>query len=611
MEVSILKKIIAILLCAVTLFAPALTSVCCADKQSELVVGSTTPMTGSFATDAWSLNSSDMDVRELIHGYELAGWSSAKSTFIMNSTVVKSITGGPDTYTITLKDGLKWSDGSAVTAWDYAFSILLNSSPEIAELGGSTGTFSRIQGVDAYSNGKAEAISGVTVSGNSTLKITLTKDYQPFFFDMGVFNIKPYPIGEIAPDCKVKSGNKGVYIDGEFTAELLKKNLLDPNTGYAAHPKVVSGPYKLVSYDAKENKATFEINEYFKGDMKGKKPSIEKIVFRYVPSDKVTDEVKNGKVDLMNRVTAKESIDALRKESSLKSSAYPRSGLAFISFCCEQTAVSTKEVRQAISYCFDKAAFAKEIVGNYGEVPYGFYGKGQWMVMLINGDMTAPAGMTTAEKNQLDSLELSSIKHYDFSIKQAEKILDKEGWKLGKDGIRSKKIDGKTVKLELVLAYPKGSQAGDVFPKTFVDNLEKVGIKLSLKELDPDELFRQYYRQEDRDCDMFFLATNFNTVYDPAENYALDDAHQVVYNRTALKDRTTYNLALDMRRTEPGDPIGYCAKWVKFQNQLMTQAPIIPAYTNEYYDFYVSGLKNYNITSYQTWSKAIVAATLD
>ena len=411
-----MKKLIAILLCAVTLFAPALTTVSYADNQSELVVGSTTPMTGAFATDAFGLNSADMDVRELIHGYELAGWDSAHSTYIMNPTVVRNITDGANnTYTITLKEGLKWSDGSEVTAWDYAFSILLSSSPAIAELGGSTGAFSQIQGVDAYSKGKAKTITGVTVPSDKTLKISITRDYQPDFFNYGIFIIKPYPIGEIAPGCKVRSSHNGISIDGQLTKATLEKNLLDANSGYATHPKVVSGPYILKDYNASENVATFEINKNFKGDIKGKTPSIEKITFRYVPSDKVTDEVKNGKVDLMNRVTSKDSIDELMKASNVTSKAYPRSGLAYISFNCEKAAVSTKEVRQAIAYCFDKDAFAKEIVGNYGEVPYGFYGKGQWMAMLINGDMTAPSGMTTAEKNKLDSLKLSSIKHYDFN----------------------------------------------------------------------------------------------------------------------------------------------------------------------------------------------------
>ena len=81
--------------------------------------------------------------------------------------------------------------------------------------------------------GKAKGITGVTVPNDRTLKITMTKEYEPHFFYLGLFNIKPYPIGEIAPNCKVKSGAQGIYIDGNFTAETLEKNLLDPESGYA------------------------------------------------------------------------------------------------------------------------------------------------------------------------------------------------------------------------------------------------------------------------------------------------------------------------------------------------------------------------------------------
>ena len=608
-----MKKLIAILLCAMALITPVMGAGAYADSKTELVVGSTTPLTGAFATDAWSQNAADMDVRELIHGYELASWSSAQSTYIMNPTVVKNIssqsTGGPATYTITLKNDLKWSDGSAVTAWDYAFSILLSSAPEIAELGGSNAAYSQNKGVEAYSSGKAKTITGVTVPDDHTLKITLTQEYQPYFFNMGLFYIKPYPIGEIAPGCKVKSNNQGIYIDGSFTAETLKKNLLDPASGYAAHPSVVSGPYVLTDYDANASKATFEINENFKGDVNGKKPSIKKIVFRYVPSDKVTEEVKNGGVDLMNRVTTKDSIDALKKVNGLKSVSYPRSGLAFINFCCEQAEVSTSVVRQAIACCFDREAFAKEIVGDYGEVPGGFYGKGQWMVQLINGELEAPSNMTAVKKNQLKKLSLDSIKDYSFDTKQAAALLDRYGWKLGEDGIRAKTVKGKVEKLDLVLVYPEGSTAADALQKTLADNLKEIGIQLTLKAVKPDELLRMYYRQDERDCDMIFLATNFNTVYDPAENFSLAEGRQMVYNRTGLQDNKLYQLAVNMRRVQQGDFAEYCSRWLRFQNYLMDQVPVLPAYTNDYYDFYVSGLKDYNITSYQTWSKAIVAAS--
>ena len=555
-----------------------------------------------------------MDVRELIHGYELASWSSAQSTYVTNPTVVKDISaktaGGGQTYTVVLRDDLKWSDESPVTAWDYAFSILLSSAPEIAELGGSNAGFSQIKGVDAYSAGKAKAISGVSVPDDHTLKITTTTEYQPYFFSMGLLYIKPYPIGEIAPDCEVKSGNQGVYIDGDFTAELLEKNLLDPVSGYATHPSVVSGPYKLTDYDAQAGKATFEINPYFKGDVNGDKPSIEKIVFRYIPSDKVAEEVKSGKVDLMNRVTAKDSIDTLVKAAGLESTAYPRSGLSFVSFCCEQPTVATSVVRQAIAYCFDREAFAEEIVGKYGEVPGGFYGKGQWMVQLLTGELDAPKTMSAANKQKLNKLDIDSIKEYAFDTKQAASLLERYGWKLGEDGIRAKKVDGKEVKLDLVLVYPEGSTAADALQATLADNLKDAGIQLTLKPVKSDELLRLYYRQDERDCDMIFLATNFNTVYDPAENYSLAKGRQMVYNRTGLQDNKLYQLAVNMRKVQPGDFAEYCSRWIRFQNYLMDQVPVLPAYTNDYYDFYVSGLEDYDITSYQTWSKAIVAASL-
>ena len=594
-----MKKLIAILLCAVALITPVMGAGASADNKTELVVGTTTPMTGAFATDAWSLNASDMDVRELIHGYELSSWSSAQSTYIMNPTVVKSFTakslGGPHTYTIVLQDDLKWSDGSAVTAWDYAFSILLSSAPEIAELDGSNAAFSQIEGVAEYSAGKADSISGVTVPNDRTLKITMTKEYEPHFFYMGLFYIKPYPIGEIAPGCKVKSNAQGIYLDGTFTAETLQKNLLDPATGYATHPSVVSGPYMLTDFDAEECKATFEINPNFKGDLDGKKPSIQKIVFRYIPSDKVAEEVKNGNVDLMNRVTTKDSIDALVKESGLKSVSYPRSGLSFVSFCCEKSTVSAAAVRQAIANCFDREAFAEEIVGKYGEVPGGFYGKGQWMVQLLNGEVKAPDTLPAAKRNQLKKMRIDSIKDYDFDTDLAASLLDKAGWKLGADGIRAKTVQGETVKLDLVLAYPEGSTAVDALQKNLADNLKEVGIQLTLKAVKPDELLRMYYRQDERDCDMIYLATNFNIVYDPAENFSLDEGRQMVYNRTGLQDNKLYKLAVNMRKVVPGDLAEYCSKWLDFQKYLMDQVPVLPAYTNDYYDFHISGLKDYNI----------------
>ncbi len=610
-----MKKLLAFLLCIAMFVTPALAAGG-DDQKSELVVGTTTPFSGAFATESFGTNSSDMDVRELLHGYELTSWNSEQSTFTLNPTVVKDffardLQGKGHTYTFVIHNDLKWSDGSCVTAWDYAFSVLLSSAPAIRELGGTNVSLDQIEGVVEYREKNAKSISGVSVVDDYTLKITMDEDYEPYFFFMGLFYIKPYPIGEIAPYCVVKDDGKGVYVSGNtFTRDSLQSNLLDPQTGYLTHPSVVSGPYTLKEYDADKAELTLEINPNFKGDINGNKPSIQRLVFRYIPSDQVATEVEKGNVDLMNRVVSKDTIDELKKNSDVKSVDYPRSGLTFLSFCCERDTVAQIPVRQAIAYCFDAEAFAEKLVGEYGEAPRGYYGSGQWMVMLIDDQLDPPGDMNANRANQLKALDTSRLRSYDVDTEAAAQLLEKNGWSLNSDGVRSKVVNGKKVTLDLVLAFPEGSQAEDVFPATLVDNLEEIGVKLTLKAVKPTELLRLYYRQDDRDCDIIFLGSNFNTVYDPAENFSLEDRYQGIYNRTGWKDQTLYDLAVQMRRTTPGDLLGYCRAWLSFQRCLMEQVPVIPAYTNDYYDFYIPALENYDISSYQTWSKAIVAATL-
>jgi hypothetical protein len=50
-------------------------------------------------------------------------------------------------------------------------------------------------------------------------------------------------------------------------------------------------------------------------------------------------------------------------------------------------------------------------------------------------------------------------------------------------------------------------------------------------------------------------------------------------------------------------------KWITFQEKLSDYLPMIPVYTNVYFDFYTSDLSNYNILKYITWGDAIVPST--
>ena len=105
-------------------------------KYKQLVVANPTVMRGEFFTEMWGNSTTDIDVRILIHGYNLVMWENALAMFIPNPTVVSGVQtadqeDGSRLYTMQLLEDLYYSDGTQITAWDYAFSILLMMSPEV------------------------------------------------------------------------------------------------------------------------------------------------------------------------------------------------------------------------------------------------------------------------------------------------------------------------------------------------------------------------------------------------------------------------------------------------------------------------------------------------
>ena len=113
-----------------------------------------------------------------------------------------------------------------------------------------------------------------------------------------------------------------------------------------------------------------------------------------------------------------------------------------------------------------------------------------------------------------------------------------------------------------------------------------------------------YYGQEEPDHDMLFLGTNFVVAFDPTSLFMEDGA----VNVNGVKDEALAEAALDMRRTESGDLLTYSRKWIEFQARFAEAEPMIPVYSNVYYDFYPQVLRNYHITQSITWSEAIVGS---
>ncbi len=615
-------------------------------NYDELTIGFVTPFEGSFSTSMWDTVTSDLDIRLLLHGYNLVEWRDAEGTFAVDPSVVSGIivtenAAGDRTYTLTLYDDLQYSDGTQITARDYAFTMLLRIAPQITEIGGSVKPAEYLVGYDDYISGRVPYLAGVRVLNEDTLAITVSNEYLPFFYELALLDCEPYPISVIAPGCRVADDGNGVYIANEdeeaeepvFTAELLADTLLNEETGYVSHPSVSSGPYKLVSYDGET--LELEINENYKGNSDGEKPTIPKLYVKNVPNDKLIEELISGEVGLINKVVSagvlQEGTQLVSNSDAFTFSNYLRTGFSFISFSCEREPVNSVAVRQAIAYCMDKDSLVSDTVGNYGMRVDGYYGMGQWMYTMINQTQAYPIDEPDAEADQAaldeyeaklaewEALTLDNAKVYNLDVEEAVRLLEAEGWTLNREGeaydaakddVRCKAgEDGSIQALELKMLVPEGSSLNDHYKENFIDHLAEAGILVTVDTKPMNELLDYYYRRVERDYDMIALATNFDIVFDPSYTFLADgEESSNPYNPTGINDEELYEATVAMRQTEPDDPLGYCQKWVAFQERFQELEPVIPIYSNVYFDFYPRVLHNYNIGSNLAWSQAIVGA---
>jgi hypothetical protein len=65
-----------------------------------------------------------------------------------------------------------------------------------------------------------------------------------------------------------------------------------------------------------------------------------------------------------------------------------------------------------------------------------------------------------------------------------------------------------------------------------------------------------------------------------------------------------------MRQTEPGNLLGYCQKWLAFQQRFAEVKPMIPLYSNVYFDYFPTILHNYYPSGTATWTEAVLSAYL-
>ena len=140
------------------------------------------------------------------------------------------VSDGGRTYVFTLRDGVKFRGGAPITGADikYTFERMLN--PAMASPGG--GFFTAIEGAEAFMAGNADAVSGITVDGN-TITFRLTDPPASFLARLTMPFSCPVPSG--TPITPIEDGSilgTGPYMVESYTPQ--RGLTLVRNPDYAA-----------------------------------------------------------------------------------------------------------------------------------------------------------------------------------------------------------------------------------------------------------------------------------------------------------------------------------------------------------------------------------------
>ena len=344
---------------------------------------------------------------------------------------------GSKTALITIGPKTRWSDGKPVTARDMAFvyEIIANKDSTSEYYSDALET---IMGMKEYHEGKADKISGLQIKDSKHLLIHYKKmtpameyvdsgylynDAQPYHY------LKDVPMSKMAQSDKVR---KHPLFFGQYTIK-----------------KVVQG-------EAIE----WVPNKYYGG----KKPKLDKVVEEVVPVAQIAEAMRSHKYDVIlheSRATyAKTS--KVDQYVTLGTMAY---GLQYMGFRVgdkgangtsvldKKLVTNNRSLRLALAYAMN----TQQIVKEYGA------GLQKWA-----NSMVSPA---------YGAYHDNKIKPYYQNLKKADQLLDRAGFKRGKDGYRTQP-NGKELTLHLL--DQASGRGNNEIRANYMQLWKKIGVRVEL-----------------------------------------------------------------------------------------------------------------------------------
>lgn len=220
------------------------------------------------------------------------------------------------TWTFNLRKGVKFHNGSPVTAKDVKFSL----------------DFARAPRDDKPFSFLLESIASVDAVDNDTVRVKVKQPWAPLPSDLAVFTASIMP------------ANFGGKSEKTF----------------AQHP-VGTGPFKLQTWTKGDSVKLVKNPTYWDRG----KPILNSVTFKYVPDDNTRAQMVESGQAQIDEFPPSSSVASLKNVSGVQVKSFPSTSLIWVDLNNKKKPLNDVHVRRALAYATDKNSIVKTVF--YGQ----------------------------------------------------------------------------------------------------------------------------------------------------------------------------------------------------------------------------------------------------
>jgi len=275
-------------------------------------------------------------------------WKWDNSEFVPLLASCWEVSEDSTTYTVTMRGGVKWHDGTPFTAEDVLFSwntLLHPDVPTILQVPGAT---AKLVGYDAYKEGKADSIAGISIVDGNKVEFKLKSPDATFINELAWLRIIPKHLLEGIPP--------NVLVENDFWQNPI-------GTGPFKFERAVSGEYmEFVRWD-----------DYYLGA-----PYLDRLIIRpLVDGATRVLRVESGETDVIE--VPPDQIEYLQGFSHTQVVIVPSAKTRGLEWVHVKPDIGDPRVRTAIMKALDVPTLVDTIIGP-GGTPTELFTTGYWQL---------------------------------------------------------------------------------------------------------------------------------------------------------------------------------------------------------------------------------------